>query len=43
MFVPSFTETGISLNGHIGGFLGGTIVGFLFYIYLEKRNNKRRN
>ena len=39
MFLPSFTEEGISMNGHIGGFLGGTIIGVLFYIIIQNKSN----
>ena len=41
MFLPSFTEEGISMNGHIGGFLGGTIIGVLFYIIIQNKSNRR--
>ena len=44
MFVPSFTEEGISINGHIGGFVGGTVVGYIMYnMMLAKENRRRRN
>ena len=45
MFLPSFTEEGISVNGHIGGFVGGTVVGYVMYLLMMKRaeKNRRRN
>lgn len=43
MFVPSFTEEGISLNGHIGGFVGGTVVGFILYNLMNAANSRKRN
>ena len=42
MFVPSFTEEGISMNGHIGGFVGGTVVGFIMYNMMLAKEERRR-
>lgn len=42
MFVPSFTEEGISMNGHIGGFVGGTVVGYIMYNMMLAKEERRR-
>ena len=42
MFVPSFTETGIGVDAHIGGFVGGTIAGFIFYLLQCRKNYYRK-
>ncbi|SEF40691.1 rhomboid protease GluP [Eubacterium ruminantium] len=37
MFIPSLTKnSGISLDAHLGGFVGGTLMGFIFYFWAER-------